>query len=257
MQHDSELSADQVSRAAIPTVGGTARGGDANDMAANLAARRSEARLQLALRSGDIGIWEWTIGSGEVTWSPEACEIVGATGLATTSIKMFESLVDDADRPRLAAAIESALTGETRFSVEFRIHRLSDGVTRWLVNSGDVTRDAAGKSVSMIGVVRDITVRKELEAMLQRSRDAALRRASDVLSWFEKSPAILWVARDPECRVVIGNRAAEELLGVLSGSNMAAADGASGRMGDLSVWQEGRQLEPQDTPRPMRQVDLL
>src|SRR5262249_44937661 len=35
------------------------------------ALRESEERLRLAMSSGTIGVWDWDVSSGKVTWSPE------------------------------------------------------------------------------------------------------------------------------------------------------------------------------------------
>ena len=48
--------------------------------------------------------------------------------------------------------------------MEYRIVR-PDGTARWLHERGDVFRDEAGRAVRMLGIVQDITVRKEAEQL--------------------------------------------------------------------------------------------
>jgi two-component sensor histidine kinase len=67
----------------------------------------------------------------------------------------------------------------TQFRSEYR-GRATDGSTRWFVGHGRFLRDAAGTPVRAVGVVRDITSRREREDRLREmieAREMLLREA--------------------------------------------------------------------------------
>jgi signal transduction histidine kinase len=75
---------------------------------------------------------------------------------------------DDLDDVVTARA-RSAASGQT-FSFDHRIVR-PDGVVRWVHERADVQRDATGQPVSFIGVVQDITDRKQAEEALKTAEE--------------------------------------------------------------------------------------
>ncbi len=86
-----------------------------------------------------------------------------------TKEDFFERVHPD-DLPALVAARAHAVaTGET-LSIDHRIVR-PDGVVRWVHERADMQRDAAGRPVSFIGVVQDITDRKQAEEALKTAEE--------------------------------------------------------------------------------------
>src|ERR1051326_7852904 len=70
--------------------------------------RKSEERLLLAMSSANIGFWDWDVINGQITWSPELCEIFGVeAGTALTGLE--ESLRKSEER--LLLAMSSANIG--------------------------------------------------------------------------------------------------------------------------------------------------
>jgi diguanylate cyclase (GGDEF)-like protein len=62
-------------------------------------------------------------------------------------------------------AVEQAIAGEGVYQVDHRVVR-ADGALRWVHERAEVVRDAAGKPARLVGVVQDITARKEAEEQL-------------------------------------------------------------------------------------------
>ncbi|WP_372422255.1 PAS domain S-box protein [Salinarimonas chemoclinalis] len=128
----------------------------------------SEERLRLAQEAGGIATWEWSIATGDVTWTgPMETLLDLPPGAPSPRYDAFMERTHPADRDGVAAAIEAALAGRAPFDVEFRILR-PEGGARWLAGRGEVVRDARGRPVRMIGVNYDITERREARAALER-----------------------------------------------------------------------------------------
>lgn len=145
---------------------------------AEAALRESAGRLRLALSAGRLGVWEWDLKTDTVFWSEEAFAIVGVDPHQSgSSLADFQRLVHPDDRDALWAKVSASLAvGGPAFDHEFRCVR-PDGSVRWLLDQGQVSRDANGLATRMTGVVADITDRKYAEST--RSRLAAIVESSE------------------------------------------------------------------------------
>jgi len=125
----------------------------------------SEARLQLALEAVGMATWDWDIVNDATDYSSRLAPILGlAPGLAHLSNQEFLAIVHPEDRRSFEEAIEQALQGTDEYGLEFRVI-WPDGSVHWIASKGLVLRDAAGTPVRMIGVMIDITERKEAEQL--------------------------------------------------------------------------------------------
>jgi PAS domain S-box-containing protein len=132
--------------------------------------RESAEWLRRALSAARLGTWEWDVPSGRVIWSREALQIFGVSAFGGT-YESWVKLVHPADVEFAKASIERTLSDHN--ASEFRIeHRaiLPDAKVVWIEGRGQVQRDAAGKVLAIIGIVQDITSRKELEHQLAQSQ---------------------------------------------------------------------------------------
>ena len=133
----------------------------------------SEQQLRLALAAAGLGIWDWDIGTNQVTWSENVQEIfgLGQEPFAGT-YEAYLKLVHPEDRAKLAESITTCVKTGAKYAIEHRIV-WPDGTIHWLSCRGDVLRDGQGKSLRMLGTVRDITERWEADAELKRAKEAA------------------------------------------------------------------------------------
>ncbi|MCK6500263.1 MAG: PAS domain-containing protein, partial [Nitrospira sp.] len=133
--------------------------------------RRSEANLRWAQAIGQIGNWISTPAEGgRLEWSPECCRIFGrAPNDFDGRIETFWSHVHPDDRDSVRAASAAALAGQQAYDLEHRIIR-PDGSIRWVHEQAEVERDASGKAARMMGVVQDITARRQLEEQLRQAQ---------------------------------------------------------------------------------------
>ncbi len=132
------------------------------------ALRDSERRLNLALDSGQMGMWEWDVRNSRSVWNAKEYELLGlpvGDGREPTS-RFFDSVHPD-DLPSLHRGLAAVMQEGTDWRDECRILR-PDGEERWLAAVGRVFRDPAGRVERMIGVNYDITERKRVEAERQK-----------------------------------------------------------------------------------------
>ncbi|GFO68339.1 hypothetical protein GMLC_19180 [Geomonas limicola] len=125
----------------------------------------SDWRLRVALSASKMGLWDWDLQTGAVTWSPETFALVGFQEF-DGRFDSFAKLVHPEDLPRVIAQVDRALSERSEYSDEFRIFR-PDGQERWLCNLGRPTLDDNGEPVRLSGTVQDVTERKQSEQVLK------------------------------------------------------------------------------------------
>lgn len=130
---------------------------------------QSERRYALAQRAAHIGSWDWDIATDRIVWSEQIEALFGlAPGQFAGQLAAFLERVHPEDRPGLTAAVKAAVEGSAPYAIEHRIVR-PDGGVRWMAEQAEVERDASGRAVRLVGIVQDITRRKEAEQSLRES----------------------------------------------------------------------------------------
>ena len=133
--------------------------------------RDSNERLKLATRAGGVGIWDWDVVADRLVWDEQMFRLYGVVEQAFSgAYEAWDNGLHPQDREAANAAIQSALSGEKEFDVEFRV-ALPSGEVRTLKGNASVFRDAGGKPVRMIGTNWDITESREHAIELARYRD--------------------------------------------------------------------------------------
>ncbi len=137
--------------------------------------RRSEERFRIAAQSAADLVYEWDMGSGELTWYGNISEILGYDPAELPrSLEAWEKILHPEDRVRVRLSVERHLeTGDTFFE-EYRVVRRDGVVLQW-TDSGRVIRDASGRPVRWIGITSDVTERRAMEYALRQSEER-LRR---------------------------------------------------------------------------------
>ena len=146
---------------------------------AEAALRASEARLHRAQASGGIGVFSLDVADDTLHATPEFCRLFGLPLDARMSGDAMGWLILSGDRG-LVSTSDSRRAGEAPPEVEYRIRRADTGALRWIARRGEFERDGEGRPLRFVGVVRDITLRKEAEL---RATDSAreLRLITDAL----------------------------------------------------------------------------
>jgi PAS domain S-box-containing protein len=174
------------------------------------ALRENEEQLRLALESANMGIWDYDIATGRVTWSGKLEVIHGlAHGTFGGTFQDYLSDIHPDDYQRVIETLNRTLCEGVEHKVEYRIV-LPDGSVRWVEGKGTVVRDQAGKPVRMTGVCLDVTERKNIEA--------SLREQSEVIETVNRVGQVLAAELDLQKLVQALTDAATELCGARFGS---------------------------------------
>jgi PAS domain S-box-containing protein len=175
------------------------------------ALRESEGRLRLALDAAQMGTWEWDPRTGRVTWSATTYGLFHvAEGAFAGTWEAFLALVHPEDRGRVSGTVDAALQGGTGLDVEFRVVG-PDGGVRWLAGHGHGVCDGAGNPGRVLGVVHDITGRKQAaERESERRFRALIENSSDAVVLLSADGTVLYAS--PSVTRVRGF-APEELVG--------------------------------------------
>ena len=132
--------------------------------------RESEQHLRLAVQAGRMYAFDWNVVSDEIVRSKESVDILNWKDPEHDTGRGFHARVHPLDEA-LYTATEAMLTPENPgYQICFRIHR-SDGSVSWLEDTGRALFDAQGKMVRVMGMVADITERKQAEQALRESED--------------------------------------------------------------------------------------
>src|SRR4029434_9853876 len=139
-----------------------------------VARRAQEQRLRLALDAATAGSFDWDIATGAVVWSREHLALLGLDpGSLTSTYQACRDQVHPEDITQVEAALQHSLAERCDIDIEYRVVR-PDGTIRWMNGRGHAFYNAAGEPVRMVGLILDITDRKQTEAAL-RELNAALR----------------------------------------------------------------------------------
>ncbi len=130
-------------------------------------ARAAEERLRLAVRAGNIGIWDWDIVANVITWSDEVYALHDLPpGSFGGRVEDFTALVHSDDRDALQRKVQDAIADRDGFTAEFRI-LLPNQEERWLSTWAKVQLDARGVAARMIGATLSVDEYKKSEAALR------------------------------------------------------------------------------------------
>ena len=142
--------------------------------------RVSEQRYALAQKAAKIGTWESNIETDIITWVGQTHEIFGLSpGQFSGTREAFYELVHPDDREHVAEKVKSCFEGGGAFEFEHRIVR-PDGAVRWVSQTADMFRDQKDEPARLVGIIVDITKRKQTEQSLQET-EAELKHTIEVV----------------------------------------------------------------------------
>ncbi|MDH5711284.1 MAG: PAS domain-containing protein, partial [Gammaproteobacteria bacterium] len=142
--------------------------------------RVNEDRLNRSQEYANIGTWDWNIQTGALYWSERIAPLFGySKGEIQHTYENFLKSVHPDDRQYVVDAVNNCVYHGAHYDIEHRVLQV-DGTVRWVHERGDVVRDEDnGKPLHMLGVVQDITQRKQAQLALQES-EALLRTAQQI-----------------------------------------------------------------------------
>ncbi|CAN1212455.1 histidine kinase [Tumidithrix helvetica PCC 7403] len=146
--------------------------------------RSLSSRLELAVKSAQIGIWEWDVVLDKLIWNEQMHELYGTSPSSFDgSYEVWLSRLHPDDRPNAQIFTKMVLQGEVEYDTEFRITH-PNGTIKFIKAYALIHRDPQGLPIKLIGVNFDISDRKLTEARLkeQAQREALLREITQRIS---------------------------------------------------------------------------
>lgn len=206
-------------------------------------------RYALAQRAARIASLDWHVETNQPQWSDEIDAMLGypAGGFPRTLEAYLERVHPD-DRSSVQSSMQAALRHQRNYAIEHRIV-LPDGRVRWVAEVGDVVRDEHNRAVRMIGIVQDITDRRQAEEALRQSNDKltqsldALRlHTRDLTRINEMNELLQSCLREEEIHRVFGQMAQTLALG--SGGMLALTRPPGRGLQSVASWGDASSLEP-------------
>ena len=162
--------------------------------------RENEERLSLASKAAGLGIFEWDVQADRAVWKNERMyEIFGHTFAdgALSKAQLVEIYVHPDDVATLDQALADGMKSRRPVHTVYRIRR-KDGALRWLDLSANFELARNGAPIRMIGVLADITERKQVEEKLRESQERLqifIEHAPAALAMFDREMRYLAVSR--------------------------------------------------------------
>jgi PAS domain S-box-containing protein len=166
--------------------------------------KASRAQLRQALVAARMGTWRYRIPTARIEWSPEIAQLLGIDASQTDLRAMLKRFHPD-DRGRLLRSIREALAQKKILGLEYRLFD-AGGNIHWVINYGHVECDADGNPLTVVGLMQDITERKQMENALEA--EAVRRRIL-----FEEAPDGILIIDPQTAGIMEFNTTAHTQLG--------------------------------------------
>ena len=169
----------------------------------------SEEQLRLSLELTNIGTWDWRVGSDVVTWSDNHYHLLGyEPGAIEPTFQVWRNAVYPDDLERVDQAVESALNTQSEYFEEYRVI-YPDQSVHWVLGHGRSLQNEYGETVRMLGVILDITQRKQIEEALRHSeatKQQVLEAIPDLLIWMKTDGTCIGVADGGKVHNLFGDQ---------------------------------------------------
>jgi PAS domain S-box-containing protein len=132
---------------------------------AEQALRASEEQLSVALAAAALGVWQIDVATGRTFTDDRAARMLGLGGGQELSPRRLLQSIHPADRKRAAAEFRAAMSSGRAFNIEIRG---AGPEPAWFVCQAIRLSDGG----RVVGVVRDVTARRQREEQLRAALDA-------------------------------------------------------------------------------------
>jgi PAS domain S-box-containing protein len=172
------------------------------------ALRASEERLRLAVQAGKMFAYEWDVATDLLVRSAESAKILGIPEAEPLTGQEVLAKVHPDDRERLVAAVTGFSPEKPSLEITYRMLR-PDGAVIWLERNSLAQFNEQGELLRVIGIVADITERKQAEDAVRQSEEKYRRIV-------ETTNEGIWLL-DPNFHTSFVNRQMAEMLGYQPG----------------------------------------
>ena len=130
--------------------------------------RKSESQLRTALDAAALGTWSWNMVTNEVSLSERSQSLFGFNlGEFPGTLDAVLNRLHPQDRLKMDEKNFEAIASKGLYDLETRV-LLPNGNSRWLSARGHVLPNLEGQPKQMVGVIADISEKKQLEEQFLR-----------------------------------------------------------------------------------------
>ncbi|MFZ0281992.1 MAG: PAS domain S-box protein [Bacteroidales bacterium] len=146
--------------------------------------KESREKLEIALESGHIGVWEWDLKTNKVKWDERMEKIFSIdSGSFQGNHTAMEALIHEEDLPHFHKAIVNSVDTGSLFETIIRT-RLLKGNPKHISTKALVNKDPYGNPVSLTGVCFDVTaMKKGAEKVIFKLNEELLRSNKELESF--------------------------------------------------------------------------
>ncbi len=131
------------------------------------ALRKSEEQRRLALDLTRIGFWDWHISTGNLIWNDNHFTLLGLVPEAIApSYQLWRERLHPEDRERVEKLFAYCLETGIDYEAEYRVVH-PDGSVHWVLGRAKAIYDESGQPARSLGVLLDVSDRKQAEQMLE------------------------------------------------------------------------------------------
>lgn len=146
------------------------------------------------------------------------------------------------DLERNTKAVQQAVETGSTSALEVDYRHPDGAVVPIEINAAMIAPDR------IMALCRDITSRRKAQLDLKASAAEARARSEELSSVLNTVPAVVWIARDSQCREITGNRTAHTVLRMENGKNLSKSASNGERPTHFKVYQDGRELGVDELP---------
>jgi PAS domain S-box-containing protein len=207
--------------------------------------RESEAKANALIKYAPTGIYEIDFRTGKFLSVNDALSTL--TGYTKEELFALgpSALLDDESQKVFADRARRQLAGEdVAAMVEYSVRKKDGSII--FVNLNVAFSKVNPSTVFVIG--HDITERKKVE----EERESLIKQTSETLAELQTildtAPVAIWIARDPECRIITGNTYANELFKIRQGDNISRSSLAGEETISYRVLHNKLEVPPENLP---------
>ena len=152
-------------------------------------------RYELMITASGQLMYEYDIGTGNMIWGAIIEQVLGySPDEMRGGFAQWEEMIHPEDRDKVLRMLNIVENNLAPFNAQYRF-RHKDGSYRWIHNRGDFMIGESGKAMRMIGMMQDITARRQVEKELQEGE-------ARYHSLFKKNQAAMLMI-DPETTAIV------------------------------------------------------